>query len=176
MVLEIPLIRQAFDQVLTNEIRKVIRALRAFPIGRLDERGSSCGRTPRELAEGFVTRLQRISKLANGHVAEHAVTRARPRGAILMDLEIAFIGAHSSLEAATPAQWSEVIPTPRGLSPWHQARRGELLWLALHDLMRHHHHFTLHAKSECTWMPRRDDGRTGPPAVLEPLAPIGAGA
>jgi hypothetical protein len=93
-----------------------------------------------------------------------------------MDLETSFLGAHTSLAGLTPAQWGEVVPAPRGLSTWSQARRGELLWLALRELLRHSRHLSLHVRAECLGLPARDDDRLGPPAVLEPGEPVGAGA
>ena len=169
MVLEIPLVRQAYDQVLANEVRQAVRKLRALPLPRLDERRSGCGRSLREIAEGFIGRLRRIDGVAFGHPNPLYSAVPRPLGAILMDLETSFLGAQASLVALTPAQWSEVMSAPRGLSPWHQARRGELLWLALRDLIRHHRHLIQHIRSECLGEPIRRDQREAARTVLEPL-------
>jgi hypothetical protein len=173
MVLEIPLVRQAYDQVLANEVKQVVRKLRSLPLTRLDDRRSGCGRSLRDMAEGFVTRLRRIDAVACGHAREPVPAGPRPRGVILMDVETSYLGAHASLAAMTPAQWGEVVPAPRVASNWDQARRGELLWLALRDLIRHHRHFSLHVRAECLGFAVRDDDGDGSAAVLEPL---GAGA
>jgi hypothetical protein len=176
MVLEIPVVRQAYDQVLTHEVRQAVRKLRALPLTRLDDRRSGCGRTLREMAEGFVTRLRRIDAIAFGHASGHVPAGPRPLGVILVDLETSFLGAHTSLAAMTPAQWGELVQAPRALSGWSQARRGELLWLALRELIRHGRHFSLHVRAECLGLPAGDDDLQGRPSEFEPMEPVGAGA
>lgn len=63
------------------------------------------------------------------------------------------------------------MPAPRGLAPWAHARRGELLWMALRELIRHSRHFSVHARTEC--IGPRFDGFDGGSRVPVPAAETG---
>jgi hypothetical protein len=149
MVFEIPFVRQAYTQVLAHEMKTAVRMLRAFPQEQLDARGTGCGHSARELAEGFIGHLRRLDAVASGSDWSPAPRGARTRGAILLELESCFLGAHAALESLPAAHWNEVVLSPRGLAPWGQARRGELLWMALRGLARHNRHFSLHLRGGC---------------------------
>jgi hypothetical protein len=96
---------------------------------------------------GFVQRVRRIHEIAYGPGTHTVRTTAPSRGEILLALESAFLGAHSALATLPGARWEEVIPAPIGLPMLRQARRGELLWLSLRELIRHGRHFALHVRS-----------------------------
>ena len=136
--------RQAFAEVLEHEIKKVVRMVRAFPTARFERHHPECGRSACELAADFGRHMRRIEQLASGRLAEPPRGSMRARGEILLDLELAYLGAHMALRAMPPFRWAEVIDAPAGLAPWRQARRGELLWLALREMVRHERHFGVH--------------------------------
>jgi len=175
MVFESPFVRKAYIQMLTHEMKKVVRALRAFPVERLDVRDTGCGRSARELAEGFIAHLRRLDSLASGSDWALPVHGDRSRGVILLELEACYLSAHASLETISPVRWSEVIASPLGLSPWSQARRGELLWMALRNLIRHGRHFTLHVRAVCN-APRFDVFEGGSRVPVSEIGSVGAGA
>ena len=146
MVFKAFLVRQAYAQVLAHELKRVLRMLRAFPLERIDAREPGCGESARELAMGVVRHVRRIDEIAYGFATHPMRTAVPSRGEILLALESAFVGAHAALATLPAARWADVIPAPIGFSTLRQARRGELLWLALRDLIRHNHHFALHAR------------------------------
>ena len=144
MVFEMFFVRRAYTQVLAHELKKVVRMLRAFPVERFDTREASCGVSARELAMGFVHHVRRIDEIAYG-CGTHGMRTAMPsRGEILLALESAFLGAHAALASLPPSRWGEVVPAPAGFLSVRHARRGELLWMALRELIRHDRHFALH--------------------------------
>ena len=131
-------------------MKKVVRMVRAFPLDQLDARDSRCGRSARELAEGFIAHLRRLDSIASGADWSLPTRRVRTRGSLLLELEACYLGAHAAIQSLPPVRWSDVIPSPRGLSPWGQARRSELLWMALRNLIRHGRHFSLHLNTGCS--------------------------
>ena len=147
MVFEMFFVRQAYTQILAHELKKTVRMLHAFPTERFDEREQDCGASARELAMGFVARVRRIHEIAYGPGTHLVRTRVPSRGEILLALESAFLGAHSALATLPATRWQEVIQAPIGLPTLRQARRGELLWLSLRELIRHSRHFALHVRS-----------------------------
>jgi hypothetical protein len=175
MVYESPFVRKAYIQMLTNEMKKVVRSLRAFPVERLDARETGCGRSARELAEGFIAHLRRLDALASGSDWALPVREDRSRSVILLELEACFLSTHASLDMISPASWSEVIPSPLGLSPWSQARRGELLWMALRNLIRHSRHFTLHVRAACS-APKINGFDGGSRVPVSEIQSVSAGA
>jgi hypothetical protein len=57
------------------------------------------------------------------------------------------MAASAALTRMPAARWGDVMEAPTALTPWRQARRGELLWLALREMVYHYRHFALHLKS-----------------------------
>jgi len=147
MVFEMFFVRRAYTQVLAHELKRIVRMLRAFPVERFDEREAGCGVSARELAMGFVHHVRRIDEIAYGSGTHPMRTLMPSRGEILLALESAFLGAHAALASLPPARWGEVVPAPTGFTPIRHGRRGELLWLALRELIRHDRHFALHLSS-----------------------------
>ena len=164
MVFEFQFVRKAYAQRLAHEMRQAVRMLRAFPLEQLDERDTGCGRTARELAEGFISHLHRLDAIATGSEWAIAPRGSRTRGSILLELETCYLGAHAAVETLPAERWSEVVRSPRGLSPWGHARRGELLWMALRNLIRHSRHFGQHHRSACRGP--KHDGHDGGSRVL----------
>ena len=176
MVFETPFVRKAYTQLLAHEMKQAVRMLRAFPLEQLDERETGCGRTARELAEGFISHLRRLDAIATGSDWTMTTRTSRTRGSILLDMETCYLGAHAALETLSPTRWSEVVRSPHGLSPWSQARRGELLWMALRNLIRHSRHFGQHHRSACKGP--KPTGHDGGSRVLatEPAESLAVGA
>jgi len=174
MVFEVPFVRRAYTQVLAHEFKKVVRMVRAFPPERFDERATGCGESARELAAGFVYRVRAVDDLACASMGLLSLSRPafRDRGELLLELETAFLFAHTALASLSAAQWAELIPDPVGLAVGQRSRRGELLWLALRDLIAHDRHFARHMTGDCP-----DSGRprrlVTPERVLDEIA-IGA--
>jgi hypothetical protein len=119
----------------------------------------------RELAMGFVHHVRRIDEIAYGSGTYPMRTRVPSRGEILLALESAFLGAHAALASLPPSRWAEIVPAPAGFTPVRHGRRGELLWLALRELIRHDRHFALHLSSAS-----HGDGRGAVAAVPAPEA------
>lgn len=139
--------RQAYTEVLEHEVKKVVRILRAFPSERFEERDPECLRTARELAGEFVAHVRGIEEISHGRIAPNTPATARTRGGILLELETAAMAASAALTLMPAARWGEVMEAPTALTPWRQARRGELLWLALREMVYHYRHFALHLKA-----------------------------
>lgn len=171
MVFGMFFVRRAYAQVLAHELRRSVRMLRSIPAERFDAREPDCGESARELAMGAVRHVRRIDEIAYGFGTHPMRLVAPSRGELLLALESAFLGAHSALATLPASRWADIIPAPIGFLRLRQARRGELLWLALRDLIRHNHHFSLHARGAA-------HGDGGPsPTACEPATgelPIGA--
>ena len=137
--------RELFAEVLEREFRSCSRMLRAFPTDRLDERASDCACSARELAARFVERERAMHQVLFG-----AAGAGPPPGASLYEIQCRLEATHertlAGLVALTEAGWRETVPAPAGLGIWDRARRGELLWLALKDLIRDDAHFALHLR------------------------------
>ncbi len=164
MVFETQFVRKAYTRLLSHEMKKAVRLLRAFPLELLDARDTGCGRSARELAEGFISHLRRLDAIASGGDWTLVPRGSRTRGSILMEMESCYLGAHAAIEMLSTRRWNEVIASPRGLSPWNHARRGELLWMALRNLIRHSRHFGQHHRSACRGP--RTDGHDGGSRVV----------
>jgi len=147
MVFEMFFVRRAYSEILAHELKKTVRMLRAVPVERFDARAAVCGASARELAMGVVRHVRRIDEIAYGSGTGSCRTGVPSRGEIMLELETAFLGAHTSLATLPAARWREVVPAPIGLSALRQGRRGELLWLALRELIRHDHHFAMHVRA-----------------------------
>jgi hypothetical protein len=147
MIFEMHSVRQAYAEVLEHEVKKVVRMLRAFPAGRFDERQPDCAYSARALAAEFVADVRGIEELTYGRVLPRAASESRTRGGILLEFETAAMGAYAALMTLPASRWGEVLEVPQGLAPWEQARRGELLWLALREMVRRDRHFALHLKA-----------------------------
>jgi hypothetical protein len=163
--------RQAYAEVLEHEVKKVLRMLRRFPAERFERLTPACGASARELAGGFVPHVRLIHELIGGPRSEDGARATGTRAGIMLDLEATYLGAYLALDAMPPFRWNEVIPAPTGLSPWRQARRGELLWLALRGLARHGHHFAFHLRSAGV-----AEARGASAHELAPLESVTAGA
>lgn len=175
MVLELQFVRNTYTQVLAHEMKKVLRLVRQCPENRFDQREDACGHTVRELAELSVEHLRRIEAIASDEPAASAPEHARLRGAILLDLETSFLNVRSSLASLPRACWSEIVAAPPGLASWTQARRGELLWLALREMGQHHRHFANHMKLECQGDGHDGGGKRADAPEL-PIDPVAVGA
>ena len=146
MVFEMSLVRRAFAEILAHELRKTVRMLRAVPAERFDTRESGGDASARELAMGVVRHVRRIDEIAFGGGARPFRPDVPSRGEILLELETAFLGAQAALATLPGARWEEVVPAPIGLPSLRQGRRGELLWLALRELIRHDQQFATHVR------------------------------
>lgn len=147
MVFEMFFVRRAYAEILAHELKKTVRMLRAVPTERFDAREAGHSPSARELAMGVVRHVRRIDEIAYGGGARPFRPDVPSRGEILLELETSFLGAQAALATLPPARWAEVIPAPIGLPALRQGRRGELLWLALRDLIRHDHDFAVHVRS-----------------------------
>jgi hypothetical protein len=165
--------RQAYTEVLEHEVKRIVRVLRAFPAERFEERDPGCLRTARELAGEFVAHVRGIEEISYGRIAPNTPARSLTRGGILLELETAAMGASAALMILPASRWGEVMEAPTALTPWRQARRGELLWLALREMVHHYRHFVLHLKAA-----RPDVGldRGRPAPATEPLDALVFGA
>lgn len=172
VVLELASEREAYAEVLEHEVKKAIRMLRALPAGDFERRDPDGCATALELAGEFAARVRRIEELASVRRAEPAPSAGQTRPGVIQDLETACMGGVLALDAMPPYRWHEVIAAPAGLAPWGQARRGELLWLALHDLARHQQRFALRLRSARD----RGDGPRHAACAPEPRIPLAAGA
>jgi len=146
MVFEMFFVRRAYAEILAHELKKTVRMLRAVPAERFDVREAGCGASARELAMGVVRHVRRIDEIAYGGGARPFRPDVPSRGEIMLELETAFLGAQAALAMLPSARWAEVIPAPIGLPAIRQGRRGELLWLALRELIRHDNHFAAHVR------------------------------
>ena len=175
MVLEMQFVRNTYSQLLAHEMKKVLRMVRQYPHDRFDLREDACGHTARELAEVSVAHLQRIEAIATDEPMPPAPIGPRPRGAILEDLESTFLSARTSLTSLPRSHWAEIVRTPPGLVFWTQARRSELLWLALREMAQHHRHFSMHSRHECNGGGHDDGGRRADtPEIPIETAALGA--
>ena len=171
MVLELQFVRNSYAQLLAHEMKKVLRLVRHYPPERFDRVEDACGNSARELAEVSVAHLRRIERIATDEPMAPVTLGPRPRGEILQDLETSFLNVHSSLTSLPRSHWGEIVRTPPGLDHWTQARRSELLWLALRQMAGHHRHLAMHSRLEC-----RGDGEDGgrrrnaPELPIEPVA------
>ena len=171
MVFGMFFVRQAYTQVLAHELKRIVRMLRAFPAERFDAREPGCGASARELAMGVVRHVRRIDEIAYGFGTHPMRSSVPSRGEILLALESAFVGAHAALATLPATRWADVVPAPIGLSTLRQARRGELLWLALRELIRHNHHFALHVRGDV-----HGDGGPSPTAPEQEPGELAIGA
>lgn len=175
MVLELTFVRNTYTQVLAHEMKKVLRMVRQYPHERFDLREVACGHTARQLAEVSIAHLKRIDAIASDEPTSPRSSSPRPRGAILLDLETSYLSAHHALDSLPRYCWSEIVAAPAGLATWTQARRGELLWLALRELAHHHRHFANHMRFECRGDGGDDGGRRAD-SREQPIEPVAVGA
>jgi len=147
MVFEMFFVRRAYAEILAHELKKTVRMLRTVPTERFDVREAGCGASARELAMGVVRHVRRIDEIAYGGGARPFRPDIPSRGEILLELETAFLGAQAALATMPVARWAEVVPAPIGLPSMRQGRRGELLWLALRELIRHDHEVAVHVRN-----------------------------
>ena len=165
--------RQAYAEVLEHEVKKVVRMLRAFPVERFEQCDAECARSARELAGEFVAHVHGIEEITYGRIAASGASSSRTRGGIMLELETAAMGASAALMTLSAARWGDVMQAPAALTPWRQARRSELLWLALREMVRHDRHFALHLRAA------RHDGDGGPRRAAptpEPIDTVAVGA
>jgi hypothetical protein len=87
------------------------------------------------------------------------------------ELETAFLGAQAALATLPAARWAEVVPAPIGLPALRQGRRGELLWLALRELIRHDQLFAAHVRKST-----RSGASTTPEAAGTSVGGLAIGA
>jgi hypothetical protein len=134
-----------FAEVLEREFSNSMQMLREFPPDRLDDRPRDCEKSARDLAIGFLERERTI----------HHVLRGRPTDRVappssLMEIVGNYEQAHretrETLASLTTEDWGESIRGPVGLGMWDRARRGELLWLALKELIAQDSHFAVHLR------------------------------
>lgn len=171
MVFEMFFVRRAYAAILGHELKKTVRMLRTVPAERFDVRETGCGASARELAMGVVRHVRRIDEIAYGGGARPFRPDVPSRGEILLELETAFLGAQAALAMLPTARWAQVIPAPIGLPALRQGRRGELLWLALRELIRHNHEFATHVGSVT-----RDSLGTKPAAAEASVGGVAIGA
>ncbi len=138
--------RGLFAQLLERECRNTTRMLKAFPRGRLDERPADCPRSGREMAWAFVERERLMLYVLRGRTTGIGVDAPASMDAILAAHAETHRDARDALAQVTAAQWDETLSGPAGLGHWERARRGELLWMALRELVHHGAHFAIHLR------------------------------
>lgn len=138
--------RRVLAEALEREFSKAIRMMRAFPYGCFNEEPTVCPRTGRDLAWGFVRREHLLHYVISGRMTEIAATAPSSLHEILVAYEEARRETRERLGLLTRDRWNEVLRGPAGLGRWERARRGELLWMALRDLVHHGEHFALHLR------------------------------
>ncbi len=138
--------RGLFAQLLEREYRNTARMLRAFPRGRLDEKPADCPRSGRAMAWAFVERERLMLYVLRGRTTGIGVDAPASMDEILAAHAEAHRDTRTALSQVTAAQWDETLSGPAGLRHWERARRGELLWMALRELVHHGAHFAIHLR------------------------------
>jgi hypothetical protein len=133
--------QQLFIDLARVEMDRALRMIRRFPCERLDERGSDCGHSARELSSWFLQRARVIEGVVRPPF------RRLPEPIRTHDLATAFEASMAEglrrLSSYDTSQWNEMVP---GALPGELGRRAELLWIALRDLRRHAEHFAIHLR------------------------------
>jgi len=132
---------ELFIDLTRGEIDRALRMIRRFPCERLDERGSDCGQTARELALWFLERVAVIEGIVRPPFRRLAAPIRMHE--LATALEGAIADALRMLSSFDTSQWNETVP---GALPGERGRRAELLWIALRDLRRHAEHFAIHLR------------------------------
>ena len=171
MVFEMSIVRRAYAEILAHELKRTVRMLRAVPAERFDQRESGGDASARELAMGVVRHVRRIDEIAFGGGTRAFRPDVPSRGEILLELETAFLGAQAALATLPATRWAEVVPAPIGLPALRQGRRGELLWLALRELIRHDQLFAAHVRKAT-----RSGASTTPEAAGTSVGGVAIGA
>ncbi len=138
---------QLFDDAFERECLNVQRLLRSFPVARLDDRLPGCHDSAREVAVRFVGHHHTLAQLVLGpspgrlHVGPASLQRVHA------ELDESRRHLQRALARLAPAQWGELIRVSLAVGPWERARRGELLWIALKDMVREASHFAIHLRA-----------------------------
>ena len=136
MNLEMVSERQALAEVLEQQVKELARLVRAFPRERFHVRHDACGRTPRDLAAALALQLRHMEELAAGRPAWHVPGELRTPGGIVSEMVSVHFELAATLRDMAPFRWHEVVPAGATVARVRQARRGELLWLELRELVR----------------------------------------
>ena len=135
-----------FTEVLEREFTSAMQMLREFPADRLDDRPRDCEKSARELAIGFLERERAIHHVLRGRPADRGAAAPSSLHEIVGTFEAAHRETRETLANLTAEDWGESIRGPVGLGMWDRARRGELLWLALKELIAQDSHFAVHLR------------------------------
>ncbi len=119
-----------FAVIHEREFRATTRSLRQWcSIGE-------DGRVIRATMRSLIQQEQLLRDVIRGWNASPAVISETSRAnELLADYEHAHAEARESLSRLTPEQWEVMIDCPHDVAFWPSVRRGELLWMALRDLV-----------------------------------------
>jgi len=126
--------QELFTFIHEREHRSTALMLRSFPRESFDVRFEG-GRSTREWALAFILQEQLLRAVCGGDPpATPAMWPASPE-----DIVSAYEDAHrqscASLACLTEQEWNEALHSPDELGLCEPVRRGELLWIALEDLV-----------------------------------------
>jgi hypothetical protein len=138
--------RALFSEIFEREFESWRRRLSSFPVDHADDRLTDCPCTARELAARLLERQRTLLDIVGGSGARIAPGRGASPSEMLGLYESAHAETRRMLAALSDTQWQETIASPVGLVLWERARRGELLWLGLKDLIRQGAHFGVHLR------------------------------
>lgn len=138
--------RHLLAELLERESRNTVRMLRAFPPGRLDDRGFDCPQSARDLAWSFVQRERLMHYVLLGRSVGADAAAPDSVSEITTAYEAARWETRHALARLTARRWDESLRGPVAPGRWEIGRRGELLWASWKELTHHLAHFAVHLR------------------------------
>jgi uncharacterized damage-inducible protein DinB len=139
--------KEAFLNTLTHEVQTTVRVLKAYPSNKPDLKPAEICKTAHDLAFVFV--------------AEQALANAAIRGAldfsgfpqvsgtipeIIDRYQKGFEDLSQKIKAMPDADWNATMDFMVGPGKMDKVRRGDILWMTLHDMIHHRGQFSVYVR------------------------------
>ena len=140
--------KETYLQTWDREHQTTAKILKAYPSDKSDLKPAEKCRTAKELAWVFV---QEQSTMVDGVIKGRIDFANAPKMPatfqdVLAKFESDFPRLSDSVRAMTDAEWNSTIDFFVGPGQMGKVRRGDLLWMALHDQIHHRGQFSIYLR------------------------------
>lgn len=139
--------KETFLNTLAHESSTTIKVLNAYPAGHEDLKPSEKNKTARDLAFVFIAEQVLAAAAIRGQLSFSSfpeVTGTIPEIAARYEKEIGETAA--KIRAMSDEDWNSEMDFMVGPGKMAKVRRGDILWMTLHDMIHHRGQFSIYLR------------------------------
>lgn len=139
--------KDTFLSTLAREVQTTIKVLKAYPAGQEDLKPAERSKSARDLAFVFVAEQFLVHAAIGGQMSFSGfpqVTGTIPE--IVAHYEKEISETAEKIRAMPDADWSGDMDFMVGPGKMGKVRRGDILWMTLHDMIHHRGQFSVYVR------------------------------